>query len=205
MRKIRKNTQLSLINRKGGGRRPKHDKGIRHIKRPEIKRLTSLHLTVKILKDKAGIKNKQTLALLKHAILKARKKGLRIIHFTLEYDHVHLLVEANDNEVLGRGMMVFGVTMAKGINRLKSIKGTVYKHRYHFRKINSPRELKNVLHYIFNNGIKHKTAKSLDNLYNSFRAEVRFHKLFYKDNFILDSDLISLLDRGKIHFNALMG
>lgn len=188
-KKIRKNQQTTLFYFKGAGRPAKNDRGIRHTKRPEITKPSSLHLTVKVQRDKAGLKTKGVLALLRRSILNARKQGLRVIHFSLEYDHVHLLIEADNNRTLGKGMQAFGVTLSKAINRARKLKGTVYKHRYHFRKITSSRELKNVLNYIFTNGVKHQTAKSIVNPFNSIQAEIK-HQLFTKLKLSLDEELI---------------
>ncbi|MDD4976655.1 MAG: hypothetical protein PHY93_20025 [Bacteriovorax sp.] len=92
MKKIRKNTQLSLVNPKRAGRPVTVDIGIRHISRERLKRPTALHLTIKVRENKANIKNKRILKALHHAIKRARLKKLRIIHYTIEYNHVHLLV-----------------------------------------------------------------------------------------------------------------
>lgn len=203
MKKVfRKNTQTTLINIKGAGRPAIHDPGIRHTSRPLLKRLSSLHLTVKIKKNKAGIKNKSVLRILRRAILNARRQGLRVIHYSLEYDHIHLLIEADNNHILNKGMQSFGVTFSKAINRMRKLKGGVYKHRYHFRQISSSKELKNVLGYIFTNGIKHKTANDIVNPYNSIRAEMKF-LLFFRGKLEYDLELISLLDRGKVYYPGL--
>ncbi len=202
MKRLRKNTQTSLINIKGAGRSAIHDPGIRHTKRPYLSKPTSLHLTVKIKKNKAEIKNKSVLAILKRAILNARKQGLQVIHYSLEYDHVHLLIEADNNFILAKGMQAFGVTFSKAINRLKRLKGEVYKHRYHFRRISSSKELKNVMNYIFTNGLKHKTANSIISPFNSIRAEIK-SKLFYNKELQLDFELMALLDKGKVFFKGL--
>jgi REP element-mobilizing transposase RayT len=199
---IRKNHQISLINLKHAGRPAIHDPGIRHTERPLITKPTSLHLTVKILRTKANLKNKMVLSILKRSIMNARKMGLRVIHYSLEYDHVHFLIEAENNIIFGKGMQAFGVTFSKALNRLRKIKGAVYKHRYHFRKIAGARQLKNVLNYIFNNGIKHKTAKSLINPFNSIKAEKKF-KLFVKGQLEFDSELLALLDRGKVYYKEI--
>jgi REP element-mobilizing transposase RayT len=90
----------NLLNIKGAGRPAIHDRGIRHIARDDIKKITPLHLTIKIEAKKAGIKNKITLKLLHHSIKKTRLLGLRILHYSLEYDHIHLLVEADDKKTL---------------------------------------------------------------------------------------------------------
>lgn len=167
----------TLFNIKGAGRPAIHDRGIRHIARDEIKRLTVLHLTVKIEKAKAGLKNKTTLQLLRRAILKARKMGLSIVHYTLEFDHVHMLVETNNNETLARGMQSFGITLSKGINKIKATSGQVFKTRYHFRKLKTPSEIKNALAYILGNGIKHKSS-SFINQYNTLMAVKNYGKLY---------------------------
>ena len=75
MKKIRKNTQLSLINPKGAGRLALHDVGIRHTARPKITRLTALHLTIKVRSNKADIKSKKVLRVFHHAIKRARLKN----------------------------------------------------------------------------------------------------------------------------------
>lgn len=199
---MRKNSQTTLLNFKGAGRPKIHDAGIRHTKRPILTKPASLHLTVKIKKNKADIKNKSVLIILKRAIINARKQGLRIIHYTLEFDHVHLLIEADNNLVLGKGMKAFGVTFSKAINRMRKLKGEVYKHRYHFRRLSSSRELKNVLNYIFNNGLKHGSSKHIINPYNSIKAELKYY-LFYKGNLELDIKLTEILDRGKIFYRSL--
>ena len=170
--------QKKLYNIKGAGRPAVHDRGIRHIARDQIKKNTALHLTIKIEGKKAGLKNKSTLKALHRAILKARLLGLRILHYTLEYDHVHFLLEADNNEVLGRGMQSFGISFSKGINKIKQMNGRVFKTRYHFRKLKTPTEIKNVLNYILGNGVKHKHSSSILNPYNSLMGINDFSKLY---------------------------
>jgi REP element-mobilizing transposase RayT len=168
----------TLINIKGAGRPAIHDRGIRHIARDEIKRLTPLHLTIKIEKNKAGLKNKAVLKAMHTSLKKARLIGLRILHYTLEYDHVHMLVEVDNNEILTMGMQSFGISFSKGINKIKKLKGKVFKTRYHFRKLKTPSELKNVLNYILGNSVKHKNSLSIVTHYNSLAAILDFSKLF---------------------------
>ncbi|MFA6238714.1 MAG: transposase [Bacteriovorax sp.] len=168
----------TLINIKGAGRPAIHDRGIRHIARDEINRPTPLHLTIKIERPKAGLKNKSILKVLHRSIKKARMAGIRIIHYTLEFDHVHLLVEASDKLSTSKGMQSFGITLSKGINKIKAMKGRVFKTRYHFRKLKTPGEIKNVLNYILGNSIKHKYATSIITPYNSIMAVKNFSNLY---------------------------
>lgn len=206
LKKIRKNTQLSLTNLKNAGRPAIVDIGIRHISRERVNKPTPLHLTIKVRENKANIRNKRILKALHHAIKRARFKKLKVIHYTLEYNHIHLLVETSDNKILQTGMQALGISLSKAINKIKQLKGGVYKHRYHFRKLNSRRELKNVLHYIFKNGLKHKRSYSMLDPYNSFVAEKRIpadieYKIT-KSVFLLRlrSELRELLDQGNVYF-----
>ncbi len=179
------------------------DPSIRHRKREVFSKPKSMHLTIKIEAIKGRIKNKSILKVLKRAILRARGRGLRIVHFTLEYNHVHLLVESSNEKTLALGMMVFGVTFSKGINKYHATSGRVYRHRYHQRFIKTARDLKHVMNYIFTNGIKHQSTKSIRNIYNSFGAEIRHHKLFTQEKFEKDPELTELLDPGEIFFKQL--
>lgn len=216
MKKIRKHTQLNLLNPKGAGRPAIHDPGIRHTKRFRLKKPSSLHLTIKVRVNKADIQNKRILKALHHAIKRARLKGLKVIHYTLEYNHVHLLVESVDNKILHKGMQSFGITISKAINKIKQTKGAVYKNRYHLRIINSAKQLKNVLHYIFSNGIKHKRTNSKIDLFNSMIAESKIHQIYPKEAIriwadiqkseylkVFQIDLYRVLDPGEIYFKSI--
>lgn len=163
--KIRKGTQFSLINPKRAGRPAIREKGIRHRRREFLRRPSSLHLTVKL--NRADIKNKLVLKILKKAIFRARLKGLCIVHFSLEHDHIHLLAEGENNYILSKAMQGFGVSLSKRLNSLLKIKGQRYKHRYHLRVLKSANEVKNVVNYILKNGIKHKTSRTIIQPFNS--------------------------------------
>ncbi len=96
----------------------------------------------------------------------------------MEYDHVHLLVEADNNKILGQGMQSFGICFSKGINKIKHLAGRVFKTRYHYRQLKTPREIKNAFNYIVGNAMKHKEASSILSLYNSLVMVENFNRLY---------------------------
>jgi REP element-mobilizing transposase RayT len=101
-------------------------------------------------KYKVPVKNKICLKILKRAILSSRRWGLKVIHFSLQHNHVHLIVEAADNETLTRGMRSLTVTFAKRLN-----KGKVQIERYHLHVLRTIRETKNAIQYVLFNEQKH--------------------------------------------------
>ena len=206
MKKPRTNTQLSFAKPKRAGRPAKVDVGIRHISREKLHRRSALHLTIKVRENKAEIKTKKILKALHHAIKRARLKRLKIIHYTLEYNHIHLLAEATNNEILHQGMQALGISLSKAINKIKSLKGSVYKHRYHLKKINSRRQYKNVIHYILKNGIKHKRTSSIIDPYNSAvvakNISADIESTIQQSPFLtrLRKDLREFLDEGNVYY-----
>ena len=202
MKKYRKGTQLNLINPKNAGRRAIHDRGIRHITREMITKKSCLHLTIKL--NKAQIQNKTLLKSLKYAIMRARLQGLRVIHYSLEHNHVHFYVECESNLQLTRSMKAFGVSFAKKINAYFKTKGRVYKHRLHLRILKSATEVKNVIHYILNNGIKHKRTKKVFDPYNSSWAVHNFVDLGFVEFKGFETQILKKYPRIYFEFKQLL-
>ena len=152
-----KQLQLDLHKGKHGGRRPGsgrkriHSNGVAHRVREKVQLRTPLHINFKV---KAFIKNKQCLKILKRAILNARKLGLFINHYSLQSNHIHLIVEATDNETLTMGMRSITITFAKNLN-----KGRNQEERYHRHVMRTLREVKNAVHYVLFNEQKHRNLK----------------------------------------------
>ena len=49
--------------------------------------------------------------------------GFRLVHYSVQGNHVHLLVEAKDEKSLSRGMCGLGVRVARGLNRVMRRRG----------------------------------------------------------------------------------
>lgn len=152
-----KQTELNLNKGKWGGRRTGcgrkriHSKGVAHRKREKVSFKTPLHINLKV---KVSIRNKICLTILKKAIKNSRSMGLVISHFSLQSNHIHLIVEASDNKTLTQGMRSFTITFAKNINR-----GRIQLERYHLHVLKTLMEVKNAVHYVLFNEQKHRKLK----------------------------------------------
>ncbi len=140
--------------RKGSGRTRIHSKGVSHRKRQKVSRHTPTHINMKY---KASIRNKDFLRILKRAILNSRRKGLRILHYSVQSNHVHFIIEADNNENLEKGMRSLAVTIVRGIN-----KGKVQLQRYHLHVLKCLRELRNAVNYVCYNEQKHTGKRNID-------------------------------------------
>jgi REP-associated tyrosine transposase len=81
--------------------------------------------------------------------------GFRVLHFSVQADHLHLLVEADRPTGLARGIQGLAIRVAKAINRVLGRHGAVWGDRNHARKLGTPREVRNALVYILDNWRKH--------------------------------------------------
>jgi REP element-mobilizing transposase RayT len=110
--------------------------------------------------------------------LNAKQDGaFRIVHVSIQRNHVHLLCEADNQMALSRGMQSFQISAAKHINHALAVKsvrvgdrktgwykramakrrrGTVFPDRFHQEIIASPKQARRTLAYVLNNWRKHR-------------------------------------------------
>jgi hypothetical protein len=77
------------------------------------------------------------------------------VHYSLQGNHVHLVVEAADRRALGRGMMAVGARLARAVNRVFQRKGPVLADRYHLTVLKSPTQVRNTIAYVLLNARRH--------------------------------------------------
>ena len=84
------------------------------------------------------------------------REDFRITHYSVQGDHLHLLVEANGKQALSRGMQGLAIRIARRVNRLTSRSGKLWADRFYSRALTSPRAVRNALAYVLNNFKKHR-------------------------------------------------
>lgn len=83
---------------------------------------------------------------------------MRLVEFSVQHDHVHIVAEAKDAESLARAMKGLAVRLARQLNRSLERRGTVFADRYHHRALTTPRQVRNALAYVLCNARKHRVA-----------------------------------------------
>jgi len=86
---------------------------------------------------------------------KSSKPCFRVLHFSVQGDHVHLIGEATDRAALSHGMRGLAIRVAKAINKDLGRHGKVWEERYHSRDLKTPREVRNAIAYVLLNWRKH--------------------------------------------------
>src|SRR6266849_749987 len=169
---IRRPTQLSLPvpptwggRRRGAGRKltPGRRPGVPHHSRALHKTAHPLHVTLRTTPAVRCLRAGRVFPAVRSALAAASHEGFRIIEFSAQDDHLHLLVEAEDRARLSRGLGGLAIRVARAVDRALGRRGAVWADRFHARVVTTPREVRHALVYVLMNRRKHaRTEQGLD-------------------------------------------
>ncbi len=118
-----------------------------------------VHVTLKLAESVWNLRSRRSARVLEKAIRAGGDRfGARVVQLSIQGNHIHLLVEANNTAALARSMQGLSVRIAKGMNRLMGRKGLVLGDRYHAHVLKTPTEVRNAVSYIRDNRRHHANA-----------------------------------------------
>lgn len=158
---MRASRQLEFVIRTHGGRRKgagRKRQGLRpnvpHRSRPALDARHPVHVTLRARAQVALLRAPGAFRAL-HGAIVASTGALRVLHFSVQHDHVHLLVESDAPSRFGRAMQGLAIRIARAVNRALGRHGAVWADRYHARALKTPREVRHALVYVLQNWRKH--------------------------------------------------
>ena len=129
---------------------------MRHLPREALSGREPCHVTLKVV---AGLRTLRDVRIVRalEATFRAvlRRPDFRVVEYSIQDDHLHLLVEADDRRALARGMKAIGTRVARAVNRVMRRRGPVLRDRYHLRVLRTPLEVRRALAYVVLNARKH--------------------------------------------------
>jgi hypothetical protein len=109
-------------------------------------------VTIRIVRGLPNLRRRDLTKAIGESLRKGKqKKGFRVVHFSIQANHLHLIVEAAGRRVLWRGMTGIGVRVARAVNGVLGRKGRVIADRYHSHDLTRPREVRNAIVYVLTN------------------------------------------------------
>jgi putative transposase len=144
--------------RKGAGR-PRGSRTstrIPHVKRPRVSRHRPHHITVRTTRGTWNLRSQRCYRPIADALAEVRKReGVRVIHFSVQHNHVHLIVEADSRRALSNAMRALLIRLARNLNALMGARGRRFEDRYHEHVLKTPSETRNALLYVIGNRAVH--------------------------------------------------
>lgn len=197
--------------RKGAGRKRASSDGrpnVPHRTRPEHKGRFPVHVTMRARRDVPPLRT-QLVRNLVRDVLKAQAKRsyaseFQVVHFSIQRDHLHLIVEAllpggaadearrdgalgeqanrratqgrgnQEREALRRGISGLAISFARKLNRRLGRRGKVWADRHHRRDLESPTAVRNTIRYVLQNWLRHGMKTFGDGVVDPYSTALRF-------------------------------
>ena len=127
--------------------------GVPHLRREAFAAREPVHVTQRVRPGVGYLRSQLRSTLILAALRKAN--GLRVVHYSIQGNHLHLIVEAAGAGELSRAMQGLASSIARGLNRLAGRRGGVFVDRFHAHPLRTPREVANALRYVRENRRHH--------------------------------------------------
>src|SRR5579862_3396172 len=143
--------------RKGAGRKRQGPRArVPHRSRPVLKRRFPVHVTVRVVEGLLSLRDPECFSVLRGAFFAANAKaGFKLVHYSVQTNHMHFIVESEGTKELSSGMRGLMIRMARALNKVMERKGRVFSDRYHIEIVDNPRQAHNTLRYVVRNHEHH--------------------------------------------------
>ena len=144
--------------RRGAGRKQRlpGKRRVRHRKRADLKSTQPLHVTLRIVDGVGSLRRRKQFHAIRQAMnLVLSRPDFRIVHASIQGNHLHLVCEAGDRRALSRGMAAFKISAARRLNKAYNRSGALFADRYHAEILATPTQVRNAIHDCLNNWRRH--------------------------------------------------
>jgi REP element-mobilizing transposase RayT len=124
-----------------------------------------VHVTLRVTKDVGRLRRRRAYRAIRRALQTSFvRSDFRVVHVSIQREHIHLICEADDAAALGSGMQGLQISAARHLNAAVALdrgqtvprKGNVFPERYHVEQLRSPRQVRNAIAYVLNNWRRHR-------------------------------------------------
>jgi REP element-mobilizing transposase RayT len=179
----RRDPQLSLTlpswggARRSAGRKPSRpEPSAPHDAREHFTRSTPVHVSLRVHDHVWNLRSERSFSIIHAALERVRRRPhFAVVHFAVQGNHIHLLVEAEGPTALANGMRALCIRIARGMNHLMARRGPVFRDRYHAHVLRTPAEVRNALRYVLGNHASHARRRGeplADGFVDRYSSEV---------------------------------
>jgi putative transposase len=185
LRLLREKTPRGGKRRRAGRKRANPDarSNVPHTRRPVHKGRHPVHVTLRAKTGLPSFRQQRVYRMVTDVIRAQRKRDykdcFRIVDFSVQGNHLHLIVEADSEKPEGRKALRAGVSglviaFARRLNVMLGRRGSVWADRYHRHDLKTPKEIRNGLGYIFENFTHHHERTFGDGALDLYSSAVVF-------------------------------
>jgi REP element-mobilizing transposase RayT len=146
--------------RLGAGRkaRPERVGLLPHARRARHRGYQPVHVTVRAVRSSPNLRSQSAFAALRAIFARSSEKGFRLLHFSVQGNHLHFIAEADDSVAFARGVQRLLSRAAMTVNALARRSGKLWGDRHHREVLTTPSQVRNAYVYVLFNLRKHELA-----------------------------------------------
>jgi hypothetical protein len=129
-----------------------------HATRHKIDPRCPVQVTIRATPGLPSLRSARVFGALRRAIARASVDRFRVIHFSIQQDHGHFIVEGDEPRRARGGVHGLAIRLALAVNRALGRRGKVVGDRYHARALTTPRHMRTSMVYVLLNFRKHLRA-----------------------------------------------
>src|SRR5215831_5454062 len=142
--------------RAGAGRKRGPDPRDPHRAREPLASRFPCHVTLKVRRGLPSLRTVRLVRELERSFAEAcDRERFRLVHYSIQNNHLHAIVEATSQRHLASGMKSIGARFARAVNRVFQRRGPVLSDRFHLHVLRTPREVRHALAYVLMNARRH--------------------------------------------------
>lgn len=118
--------------RKGAGRPRTHERAtVAHVKREAFKRAHPMQVTMRLCEGIPSLRERPAWCVVVRVMRAMRKRGegFRMVHYSVMWNHIHAIVEADNHAALVSGMRALTIRLARALNEHFGRKGRFFTRR----------------------------------------------------------------------------
>jgi hypothetical protein len=93
-----------------------------------------------------------------------RRRTFRVIHFSIQANHIHFICEGSSAVALSRGLQGLLTHLARRVNQRLGRRGSLFGERHHRRDLTTPLEVRRAIAYVLLNSAKHEVESGVPDL-----------------------------------------
>jgi REP element-mobilizing transposase RayT len=128
-----------------------------HRVRPDLSARHPVHVVLRVKERIGRLRTGEMYRVIRRVMERyLGRADFRIVHLSIQHNHLHFLVEAVNRDALRAGMQSLAINCARALNDATNQCGKVFEYRYHATVITTPRQARNSLAYVLNNWRRHR-------------------------------------------------
>jgi hypothetical protein len=109
-----------------------------------------------------NLRSQRCMAVLRRAFAGGRERfGFRLVHYAVQPDHLHFVVEARGKRNLSSGARGLAIRIALRLNATLGRAGKVFAERYHAVPLGSPRQVRRAIAYVLLQERRHAAKRGV--------------------------------------------